>query len=61
MDHEEAADLVSSLIDPVHAARMAPADALAHPFFWSVTRKFLLITLVSEGTVVQQAHAVGRH
>lgn len=61
VDHEEAVNLIASLIDPNPDRRMLPADALAHPFFWSTARKFLLITLASEGTVVQQASAVGHH
>lgn len=60
-DHEEAADLVLALMSPDHELRMTPSAALAHPFFWSTTRKFLLITLISEGTVVQQDRAKGRH
>lgn len=61
LDHEEAADLVASLLDSNPRSRLTPQEALAHPFFWSVSQKFLLVTLVSESTVVQQDHASGAH
>jgi len=61
LDHEEAADLVASLLDSNPRSRITPQEALAHPFFWSVSQKFFLVTLVSESTVVQQDHASGAH
>ena len=61
VDYEEAADLVSGLINPDVSQRIAPAEALAHPFFWSTARKFLFLQTVSESTVVNGDRAVGRH
>lgn len=61
LDHEEAADLAAGLLSPDTAARLTPAAALAHPFFWRVTQKFILITLISESTVVEQDRATGEH
>jgi serine/threonine protein kinase len=61
LDYEEAADLVSGLLSPDLSLRLTPAVALKHPFFWRVTQKFLLITLVSETVVVQQDRAFGEH
>jgi hypothetical protein len=60
-DFFEAADLVAGLTNPDHSTRTLPQEALAHAFFWSTSRKFLLVAMASEGTVVQNNKASGRH
>lgn len=60
-DSEEAADLVLHLIHADATVRTTPAEALAHPFFWSTARKFLFLQTVSESTVVNGDRAVGKH
>ena len=59
LDYDEAADLIAGLLDPDPRVRLTPQEALSHPFFWSPSQKFLLVTLVSETTVVRQDRAVG--